>query len=375
MVKEQIVKQTELDDDFWASMNVYQSKRKSSGRSYPITPEYELMAKLLENITISQPKKNQMVSGTYRGIISGQHTFGVPGFKDDVYVENRPGESKYLKNTQIGDKIDILVVHIDDDNYNIQGSIAAIYESKAHESLKALDEDLVVLAQIRSLNPAGYDIDILHDGVTLPGFMPNTLAGINKLHDPNSIVGEELNVMIESYSDQEGTYIVSRRKYLKTLIPLAIEELETHTVYEGHVTGTTPFGVFVEFNECLTGMIHKANINPDWADRISEIKPGMEINFYVKEITKDKNGEFKIILTQVLRESLWDNIKIGQVIDGRVRDNKPFGTLVTLDDETMGLIHSSEMEKIGRKFQPDQDLKVKVLAVDRSNRKIFLTVA
>jgi ribosomal protein S1 len=226
MVKEQIVKQTELDDDFWASMNVYQSKRKSKGRSYPITPEYELMAKLLENITISQPKKNQMVSGTYRGIVSGQHTFGVPGFKDDVYVENRRGESKYLKNTQIGDKIDILVVHIDDDNYHIQGSIAAIYESKARESLKALDEDLVVLAQIRSLNPAGYDIDILHDGVTLPGFMPNTLAGINKLHDPNSIVGEELNVMIESYSDQEGTYIVSRRKYLKTLIPLAIEELK-----------------------------------------------------------------------------------------------------------------------------------------------------
>ena len=375
MVKEQIEKQVELDDDFWAALDVYESKRKSNGRSYPSTPEYELLAKLIENITISQPKKNDMVTGTYLGIASEQHAFSVPGFKDDVYVENRPGESKYLKNTQVGDKIDVLIIHVDDDNYHIQGSISAIYESKAHESLKALEEDLVVLAQIRSLNPAGYDIDILHDGVTLPGFMPNTLAGINKLHDPNSIVGQELNVMIESYSEQEGTYIVSRRKYLKTLIPSAVEELQTHTVYEGHVTGTTPFGVFVEFNECLTGMIHKANINPDWADRISEIKPGMEINFYVKEITKDKNGEFKIILTQVLRESLWDNIKIGQVIDGRVRDNKPFGTLVTLDDETMGLIHSSEMEKIGRKFQPDQDLKVKVLAVDRSNRKIFLTVA
>ena len=375
MVKEQIEKQVELDDDFWANLNVYESKRKSNGRSYPSTPEYELLAKLIENITISQPKKNDMVTGTYLGIASEQHAFSVPGFKDDVYVENRPGESKYLKNTQVGDKIDVLIIHVDDDNYHIQGSISAIYESKAHESLKALEEDLVVLAQIRSLNPAGYDIDILHDGVTLPGFMPNTLAGINKLHDPNSIVGQELNVMIESYSEQEGTYIVSRRKYLKTLIPSAVEELQTHTVYEGHVTGTTPFGVFVEFNECLTGMIHKANINPEWADRLSEIKPGMGINFYVKETTKDKNGEFKIILTQVLRESLWDTIKIGQVIEGRVRDNKPFGTLVTLDDETMGLIHSSEMEKIGRKFQADQDLKVKVLAVDRSNRKIFLTVA
>jgi len=41
----------------------------------------------------------------------------------------------------------------------------------------------------------------------------------------------------------------------------------------------------------------------------------------------------------------------------------------------MGLIHNSELDKIGRKFVPDQDLKVKVLAIDRSNRKIFLTVA
>ena len=86
-------------------------------------------------------------------------------------------------------------------------------------------------------------------------------------------------------------------------------------------------------------------------------------------------ADSKIILTQILRESLWDNIKIGQVIDGKVRDNKSFGTLISLDDETMGLIHTSELEKIGRKFQPEQELKVKVLAVDRANRKIFLTVA
>ena len=375
MIEEKIAVETN-ETDFWAELNYQESKRKTKGRiDRPNSPEYQLMAKLLEEVSVSVPTRNEIVSGTYRGIISGQHSFGVRGFKDDVYVENRPFETKYLKNTQIGDKIDVLIVHIDDDNYHLQGSIAAIYESKAHQTLKALDEDLVVVAQIRSMNPAGYDIDILHDGVTLPGFMPNTLAGINKLHDPNSIVGQELNVMIESFSEQEGTYIVSRRKYLKTLIPSAVSELQTNTVYEGHVTGTTPFGVFVEFNECLTGMIHKANINPEWQDRLNEIKPGMEINFYVKEITKDRNGESKIILTQILRESLWDYIKIGQVIDGKVRDNKSFGTLISLDDETMGLIHTSEVEKIGRKFQPEQELKVKVLAVDRANRKIFLTVA
>ena len=202
----------------------------------------------------------------------------------------------------------------------------------------------------------------------MPGFMPNTLAGINKLFDVNSIVGKTFEVMIESYSEQEGTYIVSRRKYLQTLIPSAIKELEYNIPYSGYVTGTTPFGVFVEFNDCLTGMIHKANIDPDWQERIQEIRPGYNIEFYIKEIIKDK-----IILTQILRETLWDNIKNGQVLNGTVKDIKPFGTLVNLDEETVGLIHTSEMERLKKKFSSGQQLKVKVLSVDRSSRKIFLT--
>lgn len=365
-------KLTEFNDDqFWADLNSYETKRKSRGKvTDSNTPEYLTMFNLIENSLIKHPVKNDIFTAVYNGVMAGQHVFSVKGFKDDIYVENRPGETKYLKNTQIGDKVDVLVVHVNNDDFYIYGSISAIYESRAHETLKDLDENLPVLAQIRSLNPAGYDVDILHEGVTLPGFMPNTLAGINKLYDPNEIIGKELNVMIESYSEQEGTYIVSRRKYLRTLIPQAIEELEGGVVYSGNVTGTTPFGVFVEFNECLTGMIHKANISESWQDRISEIRPGMEIDFYVKEIVKDK-----IILTQIIRESLWDNIKIGQYIDGKVKDNKSFGTLVYLDSETMGLIHSSEIEKIGRKFEPDQEIRVKVLAIDRSQRKIFLTVS
>lgn len=370
MSEEKIAFETN-EQEFWNELIYQNSKRKNKGKmSFPKSEEYQTLVNLLKTTDVEIPTKNEIITAVYKGTIADQHVFSANGFKDDIYVENRAGENKYLKNTQTGDKIDILLIHIDEDKYFIRGSISAIYESKAHQSLKSLEEDLVVSALIRSINPAGYDVDILHEGITLPGFMPNTLAGINKLYHPESIVGKNLNVMIESFSEQEGTYIVSRRKYLKTLIPEAISQLEVGKIYDGHVTGTTPFGVFVEFNECLTGMIHKANITPDWQDKISEIKPGMEINFYVKEIIKDK-----IILTQILRESLWDNIKIGQIIDGKVKDNKSFGTLVSLDDETMGLIHNSELEKLGKKFLPDQDLKVKVLAVDRSQRKIFLTAA
>lgn len=328
--------------------------------------EREDLLKLYQLDSVKNPTKGDVVNSKFSGLLGGQYIFRVSGYKDDIRIDAKPSESKYLKNTQVGDLIDIIITEVDNNNFMIKGSISSLYENKARETI---DMSLPVSAVIRSLNPAGYDIDILHDSVTLPGFMPNTLAGINKLHDPSSIVGQTFDVMIESFSREEGTYIVSRRKYLQTLIPSAVKKLNHGEVYKGHVTGTTPFGVFVEFNECLTGMIHKANVNTEWQEKLTSISPGFEIEFYVKEVIKDK-----IILTQILRETLWDNIKNGQVINGRVRDTKQFGTLVNLDDETVGLIHTSEMERLGRKFTPGQDLKVKVLSVDRMSRKIFLTV-
>ncbi len=324
---------------------------------------------LYDSIQIETPSAGSVVRSTYLGMMSNQYVFSVVGYKDDVRIENKPGEAKYLNSIEVGEQVDLLITEVVQSTYFIKGSIASLYESRAHENMKSLEEGESVTAYIRALNPAGYDVELTNGGVTLPAFMPNTLAGINKLYDPSSIIGDTFQVMVESFSEHEGTYIVSRRKYLQSLIPDEISNLEFNTLYGGRVTGTTPFGIFVEFNECPTGMIHKANVTEEWQNRISEIKPGQQIEFYIKEIIKDK-----IILTQVLRETLWDNIKNGQLIEGRVKDVKQFGTLVILDDETVGLIHTSEMEKLGKKFTSGQDIRVKVLSVDRSSRKIFLTL-
>jgi ribosomal protein S1 len=333
------------------------------------SPEYLALEKLYGDFDVQVPEKGVVTSSTYVGKKGDQYLFEASGYKDYVRVDDKLNEVKYLKNIEVGDIVDVIITEVNDKNYIIKGSIATLYESRAHANLKAISEGESVTVLVKALNPAGYEVEIYNGGVTLPGFMPNTLAGINKLVDPTSIVGITFEVMIESFSEQEGTYIVSRRKYLHSLIPAAIKELNQENVYNGHVTGTAPFGVFVEFNECLTGMIHKANVHPEWQDKLGDIKPGFEIEFYVKEIVKDK-----IILTQILRETLWDNIKNGQVLDGVVKDTKQFGTLINLDAETVGLIHTSEMDKLGKKFIPGQELKVKVLSVDRMSRKIFLTI-
>ena len=295
----------------------------------------ELLKNLYDDYQVNIPQVNQLAEVIFVGVSQGYFNFD-GGFKDFVRIDDKPNEAAYLKNIQIGDVLDVLITEVDEDNFSIKASFVELYEGIARQNLISLEEGTAVNSFVRELTPAGYFVDIHFEGVSLPGFMPNTLAGINKLHDPESIVGQTFYVMIESYSKEEGTYIVSRRKYLQSLVPDEIKKLEYNKLYIGHVTGTTEFGVFVEFNGCLTGMVHKTNLNQNSGIQISQIKPGVGIEFYIKEIIKDK-----IILTQVLRETLWDTIKVGQTIPGKVRDLKPFGALITLDEETNGLIHSS----------------------------------
>jgi ribosomal protein S1 len=151
--------------------------------------------------------------------------------------------------------------------------------------------------------------------------------------------------------------------------------LRTNTVYSGIVTGTTEKGIYVEFMGFLTGMIHVSNVDPEWQNRLHEIPAGYEIEFYVENITSSN----KINLTQILRETLWDTIKINQVINAQVKSIKSQGILCKLgdnnNDNIMGMIHTSELEKSNKTFNIGDTLMVKAIKIDREDRKIFLSIA
>jgi len=366
-MQEEVQELTNEEFDLMYSGDTYKSERRKQ------TEEYKEMAAIYSETISPMPKAGDVIRSEFRGRQGDDFVMFSPGLKDYIRVSDKPNEARYLAHKEVGEIVDVLITGIGQREFSIDGSIAVLYETIAHNELRNSEENTVVPANIISMNPAGYDVEIVHGEVVLPAFMPNTLAGINKLHDKESIVGETLDVMIESYARKEGTYIVSRKKYLKTLIPSAISQLEKGKPYTGTVTGTKPFGVFVEFNNCLTGMIHKYNLNPEWADRIKDIKPGFEIDFYIKDVVKNKRGD-KIILTQILGESLWDTIKDNDVIDGKVISAKHFGVLVSLDHETVGLIPNSEVEKMNKKFDKGEDVKVKVRSVEHEKRKIYLAV-
>lgn len=297
------------------------------------------------------------------------------GYKDNVYVDNKAADQKLVENLKVGQFIDVLITRICDNPYFIRGSISELIKAKVSTKLENyFNENKPLKAYVKECIPAGYMLDIEIDLVNIEAFMPNTLADVNKLWDQSILHKKTVNVMLETLQQERGVYVVSRKKYLKSLIAERVDELKKNVVYTGHVTGTTPFGVFIQFNECLTGMIHKANINEEYRDKITEIKPGTLIDFYVRDIITKGNSK-KIILTQILRESLWDDIKVGMVLSGKVFSVKPFGALVELDPETNGLIQTVYLQKNNRALEKGEVVEVRVISVNRDDRKIYLTFA
>jgi len=299
-------------------------------------------------------------------------------YKDNVYVDYKTLEDDLLDGLQIGSEIEVMITEISDDPYYIRGSVNEIMKLNVSNKVKeAYVENTFFYATIIELIPAGYMLDMEVEGKKVKAFMPNTLAWVNKLTDSKSLTGKRLPVMIETLEQDKGIYVVSHKKYLESLIPEQVKKLKKEWIknrmkpYIGFITGTTPFGVFIEFYEFLTGMIYRKNIQEEWQtdEKWAEMKPGMYLDFYISDIIVPKN---KIIMTQILRESIFKTLKVGDILNGKVIDVKTFGALIQLDDETNGLIQSNILSKQKIDLKQGDRVEVKVLSIMKDDRKINL---
>ena len=97
--------------------------------------------------------------------------------------------------------------------------------------------------------------------------------------------------MVESWNPRYG-FVVSRKKYLNKVRPYKVQpivdtlEKNPDKIYVGRVTGSTYFGVFVELDEFITGMLHKtlASDQMRQAMRDNTIAEGSEIQVYVHAV-------------------------------------------------------------------------------------------
>lgn len=155
---------------------------------------------------------------------------------------------------------------------------------------------------------------------TVKCFLPGSHAAANVIRDFNEYLNKEIPVMIENYDAVNDLFIVSYKKYIKQTLPQRVYELKIGEKYTGHLTNKPyDFGIFVEFQNYFTGLLHKTEFD-NYEHFSKSFKSGDAIDFYVKDIVM-KKGEPRIILTdsfsKIGEESLiWQTLK--DTIEGKI---------------------------------------------------------
>jgi small subunit ribosomal protein S1 len=230
-------------------------------------------------------------------------------------------------------------------------------------------------AKVISKNNGGFIVDI--DGIE--AFLPGGQAAANKIINFDDMIGKDIMVMFEDYIKEGNTFIVSNKKYIQTVLPDKIRALDTQVQYHGYVTGTVPFGIFIEFDGIFTGLLHVSEMKMETSEdfRNKKIKPGQSIDFYIKEVTKD----LRLILSDF--ESVEESTTIeefqlqceGTIQNGEIINIKPnLGLFIKFDygnNKFIGLLHYKEIKNLDN-FTNGQKINCLITKVLPENKKIFL---
>lgn len=338
------------------------------------TVEDQEFKEALENYKVESIKTDKVYNGVLIDKDQKYFIFDINN-KSSVYVPRNINEEMTLNDIEYGQEIDLYITSIvDNKEFFIYGSAYKLILDNLYDTLNdCVIEKEVLTGTPVEMNHAGYTLNVNVNDQNINLFMPHLLTDVNKLPDPQSIIGEEISFILKKITkDGQTQYIVSRKDYLKTLLKKEFKALYKNQQCLGIVTGTTSFGVFVQFNTCLTAMIHKSNLSEEGKEYFNkgQIKPGMQMPFLIKSFDfKSK----KVFGTQIMTESLWDKVEAGDTLTGKINNIKPFGLLIELDYETKGLIHKSNMKN--KQYHIGDDVEVKVTNVNKSNRQITLNFA
>jgi ribosomal protein S1 len=356
-------------------------KTRGTDKVYCFDTYSQEMYDLFSN-KIFTSNKDLNEGGLYMGAvfsISDQSCVAVTDSGQSIYIDIRKEDRDCDKlgipriNFTVGQGLN-LIVSKNTQGYYTGSVVEGFFQSIKIELFDSIqNESSAYTVKVKSVNKGGFIVDL--SGIEC--FLPGSLAAANKILDFESYIGKEIPVMVEGYLEDKDMFVVSHKKYIQKIMDRKIQELDITKKYTGRVTGTSNFGVFVEWEDIFTGLIHKTEF--DDYNAISNFKEGDNVDFYIKEI-KDDNRltlTFNPPLEKTLRISELKNEwskGIVKTVECEIKAIRNSGILVDLVGYSLlGMIPSSKGGSTLSKAKKTGDfVKADIISIDIVSEKITL---
>ncbi len=219
-------------------------------------------------------------------------------------------------------------------------------------------------------------------GYKSEGVIPVAELSIRRSVNPEDEVqvGEEIDALVLTKEDAEGRLILSKKRARFELAWKKIEgAAESGEPVTGKVIEVVKGGLILDLG--VRGFLPASLVDIRRVQDLDEFL-GQELGAKVIELNRSRNN---VVLSRraVLederkeqRQQILDRLNPGDVVDGQISNIVDFGAFVDLDGMD-GLIHISELSwshvnHPSEVLEIGQDVKVKVLDIDRERQRISL---
>jgi len=262
----------------------------------------------------------------------------------------------------------------------VQKSFEEMTDEEAFEaSLSNLTGDQKVCGVVLAVDSTEIQVDI---GRGLAGYITKEEysldANVNLAEEVK--VGDELNLIIMKINDQEGTAMLSKRRYDAIAgWDNIVAAKESGEIVKGTVSDVIKGGVVVYTNNVRV-FIPASQATASRNDSLDELK-GKEVDFRIIEIGRGRRaiGSIRSVLREQRKaeeEKVWASIAVGDRYTGVVKSLTTYGAFVDIGGVD-GMVHISELSW-SRIKNPSEvvsvgdTVEVYVKALDTEKKKISL---
>ncbi|CAN5426485.1 30S ribosomal protein S1 [soil metagenome] len=162
-----------------------------------------------------------------------------------------------------------------------------------------------------------------------------------------------------------------------------LDKFPVGTKHKGKVCNVTNFGIFVELEEGVDGLIHISDLS--WTKKIMDINTianvgdEMEVVILGVDVANQRISLGRKQLLENPWESLEGKLKVGTETTAKIVKAIDKGLIVELDDNVDSFIPASQLsisqvKNFADLFMVGMDLKAEVIEFDKNNKKIVLSV-
>ena len=329
---------------------------------------------------IGKLEKGQVLEGTIKNITDFGAFIDLGGVDGLLYITdiswgriNHPNE--VLKMDQ---KLQVVVIDYDDNKKRISLGLKQLQPHPWDSLPEGIEVGAKVKGKIVNIEDYGSFLEIV------PGV--EGLIHVSEVTWSNQPInsrdyfklGHEFEAMVVTLDKDERKMSLSLKQMQEDPWKLIAEKYPVGSKLKGQVKNITPYGVFVELDDVVGGMVHISDLS--WTKRYNHpsefTKVGNELDVIVLEIDVENR---KIVLGhKQLEEDPWDTFEtlfpIGSTHEATVLKREDKGALVQLPYGIEAFAPTRHIKKEdGKLADVEEVLPFKVLEFDRDDKRIIVS--